>query len=134
MIRAATVDDIPAIVDMARAFHEAHGQDFEFSDESVEKFVAVSIQNGCVLFSERSFFIGFIAPDPANFGRLVAHEAFWWSEEGKGTELRETFEEWAAAMGAVEIQFSHPWDAKRVGKMLQQAGYEPATKVWRKVV
>jgi len=134
VIHAAGPSDIPRIVQMAERFHNAHGQDFDFDPASAETFIANAAQRGCVLVSEASFFIGFIIPDPANFGRVVAHEAFWWSEEGKGKELRETFEEWAKAMGAAEIQFSHPWEAKRVGKMLEKAGYEPATKVWRKVI
>jgi len=128
---------MPALVTMAREFHALHGQDHEFDADSAQSFIFNALQRGCVLFSEGSFLIGFLAPDPANFGVLVAHEAFWWSSEGKGTELREAFEmwaRWARQAGAREVQFSHPWEAKRVGKILQKAGYEPATKVWRKVV
>jgi hypothetical protein len=132
-VRHATASDIPAIVDMARAFSAAHGEDG--IDESLTaSFVANAIQSGCVLVSEGSFLIGFLAPDPSKGTSLVAHEAFWWSSTGKGQDLREAFEVWAKENGASEVQFSHPWRAERVGRMLEQAGYEPATKVWRKVI
>lgn len=133
MIRLATAADMPALIEMARAFHKAHGNS-AFDPETTRAFIANALERGCVLFSEGSFLIGFLAPDPGQFGSLVAHEAFWWSSEGKGRDLREAFEAWGRSMGATEIQFSHPWEAKRVGDMLRRAGYVPATKVWRKVV
>jgi hypothetical protein len=134
VIRLATEDDLPELVEMARAFHDAHGQGFPFDEKSAETFIINAGQRGCVLFSEGSFLIGFLMPDPANFNVLVAHEAFWWSSTGKGKALREAFEKWAKAAGAREVQFSHPWEAERVGEVLKGAGYEPATKVWRKVI
>jgi hypothetical protein len=134
VIHAAKPEDIPRIVEMARDFHEKYGEAHDFIEEDAAAFIAASMERGCVLASEASFLIGIVAPDPANFGVLIGHEVFWWSSEGKGTELREAFEEWTKAMGANEVQFSHPWTARRVGAMLKKAGYEPATKVWRKVI
>jgi len=125
---------MPALVEMAREFHETYGRGHPFDAASAAQFIGNALQRGCVLFSDDSFLIGFLMPDPANFGVIVAHEVFWWSAEGKGRDLRETFEAWAKASGASEVQFSHPWEAKPVGKMLEKAGYEPAVKVWRKVV
>jgi hypothetical protein len=132
-VKHADTSDIPRILQMARAFHDAHGEG-AFNAEVTQAFIQNALQSGCVLFSRGSFLIGYIIPDPGKGGALVAHEVFWWSEEGKGAEIREAFENWAKQHGASEVHISHPWGAKRVGGMLEKAGYEPATQVWRKVI
>jgi hypothetical protein len=62
VIRLATEDDLPELVKMAQAFHDAHGQGFPFDEKSAETFIINAGQRGCVLFSEGSFLIGFLDP------------------------------------------------------------------------
>lgn len=134
MIREATEADIPRLLGFARRFHEAKQDRYGFDAASTEGFFRQVLAIGVVLIGSDGFLAGFALPEPSNSGHRVAHEAFWWSEGRDGLRLRKKFEQWAAAEGCCEVQFSHPEGERTVEKILTRAGYEPATRVWRKAI
>ncbi len=134
MIREATEADIPRLLGFARRFHEAAQQPFGFDEASTEGFFRQVLAMGVVLISSDGFLAGFALPEITNRSHRVAHEILWWSERRDGQRLRRQFEQWAAAQGCCEVQFSHPEGERTVGKILTRAGYGPATRVLRKAI
>jgi hypothetical protein len=128
--------DIPALVDMGRAFHEAKQDRYEFYVDDCAAFFEGLIGNpGAVVFITKGGFIcGAIAPAPTNNQFLSAFELFWWATDKSGLKLRVALEEWAAEMGCAEVIFSHPVSEAVVNKILLRAGYEPETAALRKAI
>ena len=117
---------------MGERFHAVKQNRYPFDPSSTATFFSRMIAGGVVFMTEGGFLAGMIGPEPSNARYLVAHEAFWWSEDRSGLRLRKAFEEWAKKNGCSEVQFSHPEGEEVVGRILERAGYEPATRVWRK--
>lgn len=131
-LRMATLSDLPALVAMGRRFHEAKQKRYPFRADSTEAFFSKMLSVGIVFIAEDGFLVGFAAGEPSNGRYVVAHEVFWWSEGRSGIRLRKAFEQWAKEMGCDEVQFSHPEGESVVSRLLERAGYAPATQVWRK--
>lgn len=129
-MRQATVEDIPALEEMARRFHEKKQTRYPFKD--ARAFFEWAMCTGVVFIADDGFLVGAAVPEASNDEYKVAHELFWWSEGLSGQRMRRAFEAWAVDNGCQEIQFSHPAAEIMVGRLLDRAGYEPATVVWRK--
>lgn len=132
-MKLADVDDIPALVEMGRRFHE-QTQDIPFCTFSMAEFFKSLMQSGIVFIHGQGFICGAIGPFPSNRDHLTAHEVLWWSEDGQGAELRKAFEVWATGIGCQEIEFSHPANTPAAGRMLRRAGYSRKTEAWTKCV
>lgn len=126
----------------------ADSHDFPKVKEMVEKFLAsspyrdvtpdyaaieglfhhlVEDPDKCIFLTENGFVCGlltplFFAPDV-----IIATEVAWWSEDGKGEELKAKFEDWARSNGATASQMTtlnNPL-AGRLGAHLVANGYTP---------
>lgn len=135
MIRAATVRDIPAILEMGRQFH-AMGQPGRFDHAATAAFLGGLIRDGVVFVAPFGMIGGRIIPAFYDPGYSIAVELFWWCESGAGGELRQAFEEWARSEGADEVRMSSiEWvRGPAVCRALRGAGYHVAETSMRKVL
>lgn len=135
MMRRATLEDIPDLVDMGRKFHAAKQNLYPFVSDDTIAFFAGVIESGAVFRSDSGFIAGTAAGAPSNQSYKTAYELFWWSESrGEGRRLRQAFEEWAQSVGCKDVVFSHPEDERIVNKMLIRAGYVPQTRMLRRQI
>ncbi len=119
-VRAATLLDLPDIVEMGARFYavsgyaDTHGP---YDAESAAATGALLLQHGVVLIAMRDFrpvgMIGLVlAPFLFNASRKTAHEVMWWVEPEErasraGLLLIDQAERAASNSGAVSIQMIH---------------------------
>lgn len=132
--RLATLEDIPSLIEMGRAFHEAKQGKYPFQESDCEHFFQSLVQSpvSAVFIAPKGFICGTLAGAPTNQEYQTAFELFWWSEAKSGAPLREHFERWARSKGCAEVVFSFPEQEKIVGRMLARVGYKPETIAVRK--
>lgn len=118
----ATEKDLPAIVDMARKFHDAEQLPYKLDIGSISDTIAGLIQHGFVAVSKRGFIAGIAQPSPLNSKWLLASEFLWWSEDNDGMKLLKEFKDWAVSIGANEIRYSCPAHNDRVQKIFARTG------------
>lgn len=102
MIRPAGEADLPLILDMGAKFHAAAKPGGVFCAETFGEFCRHLIRedHGCLFVSERGMIGGFAWPLPFSANHLIAMDAFWWAEDGRGMALLRALEDWAEARGA----------------------------------
>lgn len=125
MIRQATAEDVPAIVEMGREFHAySPWRGVPFDAVAVAEFARRLIEGGVVLLSERGMIGGLLSPLYFNPAHVVAVELFWWAK-AEGGALRAAFEEWGRNAGAHAVQFSALGDAhaEAMDRMFRRHGY-----------
>lgn len=134
MVRRATAADIPALVDMARAFHVECEPRFAFdADHMAQEFERyIAADAATCLTHGLGFIMGVLAPAMSNPAWVVAYEALWWSEDGNGLRLMRAFEEWARDAGADEVKFSHPAGNERAATILTRTGHRPSEIMYSK--
>ena len=132
-LREATVDDLPQIVAMGRAFREAHYAEF-----IVENVPRMETQARALIEGESSLLL--VAEGPSGLvgmigmmlfphflsGELVAGELFWWVDPDHrgfaGLRLLKQAEKWAVEHGAARIQMIAP--TLEVGRIYRRLGYQ----------
>lgn len=103
----ATLADMPALLEMARAFHDHHKPAWPYSEKGMRAFFKALIEapQGLVLISS-----GFLAavknPNPLNPEWIIASEILWWGD----ADLIRQFRKWA--QDANECRYSCPPDAR----------------------
>lgn len=114
-MRAATQDDIPRILAMARAFYAYNAPAWPWSPEDVASTIGALIESpaGYVAVTDDGFIAGAIQPHPISRQWLIAGEFLWWAKRS-GPRLLGGFREWAKSQGAMEIQYSCPHSEKKV--------------------
>lgn len=99
MIRKATLEDIPRLLEMGAKFAERAklNDHVGYDPDSMAKTFAAMIEgeNFCLFIGENGAIGGIVAPHPFNYSRRIADEIFWWSEGREGLKLLEAYEEWA---------------------------------------
>lgn len=133
MIRQATAEDIPQLVEMGRAFHDHSGMPFAFNEVACERFITGLVAGGGVFIGPNGMIGGTLAPAYADPGWLMAVEFSWWAK-GNGLGLLAAFEKWAADMGAQEVRMTSLARLERAGRILELKGYEPVEISYRKVL
>ena len=122
MIRQATVEDIPRMVEMGRKFRQESTYSAYLADnpakmaELGERLLAVD----GILVSEHdgviTAMLGYVIHDHFISGEKFAGEVFWWAERrGDGLDLLREMERRARAAGAKYIQMIAP--TKRVERI-----------------
>lgn len=134
-MRQATVEDIPRIVELGRAFHAASPwRDVAYDADATANTVAGAITGpGVVFLTENGMIGGIVSPLWFNPAVKVGIEMFWWAPTG-GRALREAFEQWAKSEGATMIQFSALADEnlERVDRIYSRSGFTRAETVYVK--
>lgn len=135
MIRFATLDDLPDVVEYGRRFHAMSQQPFPYSEEAATGFSAGLIENdaGCVLLSDHGFIGGMLAPAYCAPAWVMAVELFWWAEKD-GMRLLRAFESWAVDRGAQEVRMTSLAALPKADAILRRKGFEPAEISYRKVI
>lgn len=142
MIRAATMNDVPALIEMGRAFFDESGFGAEtaFDPESTKRTVEHLIGggDGIVLVAERGGHVvgcaGAIAfPYYFNLATRAGQELFWWvhpDHRGSilGVRMLQRLEQWAKDAGCrtftmIDISCLEGSPAARI---YQRMGYRPS--------
>lgn len=109
MIREATHDDIPALVEMGRQFHAMapHNPMGAYDGEGVGRMLAFLIESpsAVVLTNGDGAIGGVMAPIYFCPSKLMMEEAFWWARKG-GRDLLREFEVKSREMGAACLYLS----------------------------
>lgn len=129
MIREATLDDIPSMLDMGERFAAKAALPFEFCRESVGGTLKYLIEddNGLCFVAADGAAGGLCHPHPYNGSVLVGQELFWWSEGREGAGLFDALEEGAKALGCqfwtmITLEAIRP---KVIGRLYENRGYRP---------
>lgn len=136
MIREATPDDIPALLEMGGRFAAKAklSEHCGYDCNSMAKTFAAMIEGEhfCLFIGDRGAIGGIKAPHPFNHAKLMADELFWWSEGPDGADLLEAYEEWAgdAMIRMTALETVNP---ERMSKYYQRRGYAPLERVFVKV-
>ncbi len=107
MIRQATSDDLPRLMEVAVDFWAmSPWSDFAPRDDvAICAMLERAIEAGSCFVGERGVIFGFLTPIWASPGKTIAVELAWWGA-GEGQALLEAFEAWAKEQGAVGVQMS----------------------------
>lgn len=137
MIRAATVKDIPALLEMGRKFAERAKLDAHvgFDPHSMVQTFEAMIEGGHPLFVSDTGAIGATqTPHPFNHEHIAAQELFWWSEGGGGLALLDRLIEHCAeecdSLTMITLEAVEP---ERVAKIYQRKGFVPLERSFVKV-
>lgn len=145
MIREATADDIPALIDMGMRFHAGSA----YSDllNPSKAVIADSLANliasdTCTVFVDCrddvlvGAILGAIIPHFVT-GELTCAELSWWVDQehrGGGPKLLDRLEEWAIENGASRMAVTEPPGNPRVGELYVRLGYRLVEKTYMKAL
>ena len=110
-VRCATTDDIPRLMELARAEH----MDSRFKHEQFDSVVsarnfesAIRGMLTCVFISEKQggFIAGMVQPCLHN-KFMRAYELCWYAQDGSGLQLLDALTKWAKKMRALEVVVSN---------------------------
>ena len=127
MIRAATVKDIPRLLEMGRKFADDAGVTARvgWDDNDVTEMLETLIEDddGIVLVSERGMIGGMIYPHPFNRDVRLFNEVFWRAEDGQGLALLAEAERLAAERGATRSVMVAMDGMDRTRRLYGRLGY-----------
>ena len=132
-MRRATLEDLDALLEMARRFAvETEYRDvLDIKAENVEASIKSLMANPdsvCFISGNGTptGMIAMLAYDHPFSGERTAFEIVWWvnpEARGDGVKLLRAVEEWAKEQGIHKIQMVAP--NERVGTLYQRLGYKP---------
>lgn len=131
MIKIATIEDLPEVLDMAMKFMSLTGYTKYSDEQTISNLIETIVtgpQNTMIILLIPG--VGFLAgqASPFVFGRgSIASEIAWWINEEKrnsgiGAELVEAFEYWAKNVAGCTIITLTSLDDS-VGKFYEKKGY-----------
>lgn len=127
MIRPATLEDIPALIEMGRKFADEAGVTARigWDDASVLEMLEVLIDGpaGIVMVSERGMIGGYVAAHPFNRNVRMFVELFWRAEDGRGLALLKAAEAQAEALGATKSVMVAMDGMERTSRLYGRLGY-----------
>jgi hypothetical protein len=127
MIRAATAQDIPRLLEMGRKFADEAGVTARigWDDDSVSDMLAGLIESpdGIVLVSDNGMIGGYVAAHPFNRAVRMFVELFWRAEDGQGLALLNAAEADAEARGATKSVMVAMDGMERTTRLYGRLGY-----------
>lgn len=135
-VRPARAGDIPAIVEMGKAFHAKGGLSFGYDEGAVSALVERLIESdsGTVLMSDGGMIGGLLSPAYCDPKWNMAVELFWWASDRRGLKLLSAFEAWAADMGAQEVRMTTLNALPSGDRIVTRRGYAPVETSYQKVI
>ncbi len=142
MIRDATHDDIPVMVEMGKRFADAARlEQIAGVDEASLRFTLqhlIDSDNGILLTGEGCVAGGMVVPAYWNAHHLTGQELFWWVDpehRGVGVLLLDALENTAREMGAkswgmITLDAIRP---KATGRLYERRGYRLTEHAYVKV-
>lgn len=145
MIRAATPDDMPALLEMGRAFNEEAGyaETVPFCEASFRLTLAILGEANLLFVTEdegqvTGMAAADVAPSICNRSILIGREAFWYLKPGQrkgvGKKLLKVLESMAEKKGATYFDVVAE-DGKRseaLARIYWAASYRPTERTFRK--
>lgn len=142
MIRFATLEDVPALVEMGKRFLREspyHAFLAENPARMYELIAGLIEGSGGVLVSSMgdkiTGMLGYILHNHFISGEPMAGEVFWWVEpeyRGQGIRLLHAVEAAAHKAGATKIQMIAP--NERVGALYARLGYSPVETTFQRTL
>lgn len=127
MIREATAEDIPAVMEMGKAFAEEAGITAEigWDDDSVRDMLEGMIESpdGILLVGNKGMIGGVVSPHPFNRNVKVFMELFWRSHSREGVRLLKEAERLAKERGAIRSVMVGMARMPDVGPLYERMGY-----------
>lgn len=135
MVRAAAIEDIPALLVMGRVFHAEGKLTCAFNPDAMADVLGKMIEAdaAAVLMTERGVIGGMLNPAYCDPDWVYAVELFWWAQ-GDGLALLRAFERWAQQAGAKEVRMTSLAALPRADRLLRCVGYDPAEVSYSKVI
>jgi GNAT superfamily N-acetyltransferase len=144
MIRQATLEDIPKIVEMGSQFYELVDLPVSYDPLSVAETMKSLIDSdlGAIFVDDKiNGAIGaLLYPHYFNHNTLTGGELFWWvnpEHRGRlGSQLLDTMEEWVESMGATSFQMIalEEYKPSAIGKIYENRGYRPLEHTYLRVI
>jgi len=134
-VRPAALGDIPALLEMGKAFHAESGMPFNFDVDAVASVLTnmIGADSAAILMTERGVIGGLLQPAYCDPEWIYAVELFWWAR-GDGLALLRAFERWAQQAGAREVRMTSLAALPRADRLLRCVGYAPAEVSYSKAV
>jgi len=137
MIRPATVDDIPQLLAMGKAFADEAGVTARvgWDDDCAAALLLGLIENpdGILLVGDNSMIGGVVFAHPFS-GVRVFQEMFWRSHGRDGVRLLKAAETRARELGATRSVMLGMHDMPDVGRLYARMGYAPSEQCFMKVL
>jgi GNAT superfamily N-acetyltransferase len=137
MIRRATLEDVPALLDMGGRFSERAKlqSNVGYDPVSMKATFEALITNGHPVFISETGAIGAtLTNHPFNASHVVAQELFWWSEGGEGAALLDALESYcsqeADSLIMIALEAIRP---EAVGRLYERRGFVPLERSFVKV-
>lgn len=130
MIRAATLEDMPRVLELGAEFLAIGPYAWVPLDlAAFEAFAGQMIEHGAIFLADDGIIGGCLYPFYFNPSVVMAAELFWYSPTN-GRALRTAFEDWAKEKGCVAITCSGLANEREatIRRLYGRAGYE-ATEV-----
>lgn len=140
MVRLATLEDLPRLTEMAKAFlNESGYADFYGTDDqSIESTLTNLINSESLLTDGGNGMVGFLVfPMYFNVNHIVSQEMFWWvSKEKRGTKLgiellieaeKQSKKLGAKSMFMISLDHLH---GDKVGDLYKRMGYTKNEQVY----
>lgn len=146
MIRPATLDDVPAIAQMAGKFYATtdYAKFAPFDETAVTNLSAGLTEHILLVAEYNNKLVGvvglFVAPFTFNPSITFATEVVWWVEPearstGAGIALLQAVEPAAKARGCTMVQMMHlATSPKQAGALYQRHGYNLSELSYTKVI
>ena len=147
IVRAATVDDVPRIVEMASRFYAQthYAQIVPLADESAAGLALLLIEQGVVLVAEHEgeavgMVALFLEPFLFNVSRMVATELAWWVDPearttGAGQALLEAIEPACRERGVHLVRMmTLEGSPAHAAALYARRGYSPTEHAYTKVL
>lgn len=138
-VRSATVDDIPALVEMGAKFHAMSPHAFlgEYDPQGIGnllRFLATG-SNTILLTNGEGLIGGVLAPVYFAPTKIMAEESFWWAGSGGGLLLA-AFETEAKRLGADFVLLStlHNDRSDVIDRVVRRKGYAPVERRYIKEI
>jgi hypothetical protein len=138
VIYEATSDDIPALIEVGKAFHAASNNHIPMCLETLERTLLhlLDSPDGVVLMTDKGSATGaLLHPAWFNASHRTGMELFWWAPAGDGLALFDALEAWAISNGAQSFGMT-ALEALRpsaVGALYRRRGYRPVEHNYAKV-
>jgi GNAT superfamily N-acetyltransferase len=139
MIRLATIEDLPRVVEMGRRFRRETSYAEKLKENAAQMLALAErlVAGNGLLLAERSErligMLGFVVYPHFISGEITAGEIFWWVEpefRGEGLRLLREAEKCARQAGATRMQMIAPND--RVAHVYRRVGYEFVESTYQK--
>lgn len=140
MIREATIEDIPAIMEMGKRFADEAGVTAQvgWEEESVEALLRhlIADPDGILLVADKGMIGGLVITHVFNSATRIFQEMFWRSEGAEGIKLLRAAEKAAKERGASRVLMlsTQEMDPERTGRLYGRLGFDVGETIYTKAI